>query len=113
VNKDSKKKSINSLENEAIKQNALLISATQQTFCFYEDKVTLIPTSRLGEFNDEYLYTEIFSVYKTKEYYFLFVNRTQALIVDIHGFIEGDEYTLDELFTSAIKEKFINKCKKK
>ena len=82
---------INSMENDAMKKNALLISATLQTFCFEDNKFILTQSSRIGEFKEEYFYSELFSIYKTKDYYFLFVNRTQAFIVDINGFIQGNE----------------------
>ncbi|MBR3891160.1 MAG: YcxB family protein [Bacilli bacterium] len=104
---------INILESESIKKNALLISATQQIFTFHEDEFSLVQTSRIGQFEDKYSYSELFSAYKTKEYYFLFVNRTQAFIVDLNGFLEGKEEELDDLLKSKLGDRFINKGTKK
>lgn len=98
------------IENESIKKNSLLMQSVSQTFHFREDRVKLHQTSIVSTFEDEYFYNELVSVYKNKKYYFLFVTRTQAFIVDKEGFISGNEKELDELLKNVLKEKFINKC---
>jgi hypothetical protein len=80
-----------------------------QTFSFEEDRIKLHQISKLGEFSDEYFYDEILSIYKNKKYYFIFVTRTRAFIIDKEGFISGNEKELDDFLNNILKEKFINK----
>jgi len=101
---------INLTERENIKRDVLVRYGAMQTFYFEEDRVRLHQISILGEFSDEYFYDELFSVYKSKKYYFVFVTRTRAFIIDKEGFVSGNEKELDEFLTNNLKEKFVNKA---
>lgn len=98
------------MENENIKRDVLLQYGASQTFYFEEDRVRLNQVSKLGTFEDEYFYDELVSVYKTKKYYFIFVTRTRAFIVEKEEFVVGNEKELDELLKLNLKDKFINKA---
>lgn len=100
------------IENEHIRQNKLLISGATQQYEFNEDHFTIHQISKFGELKDKYFYNEILSVYKNKEYYFIFVTRKNAFIVDISGFDDNEEKNLDELFKEVFKKNFINRGKK-
>ena len=98
------------IENENIKRDVLIKYGAMQTFYFEEDRVRLHQTSKLGEFSDEYFYDELVSVYKNTKYYFIFVTRTRAFIVDKEGFVSGNEKELDEFLMNNLKDKFVNKA---
>ena len=68
--------------------------------------------SKLGDFNDEYYYKELLSVYKSKEYYFLFITRTQAFIMERNGFVGIGEEEFDTFLKEKIGKRFIDKARK-
>ena len=96
------------IEFEALK-NKLLRNETHQIFSFDENGFELEQISSGANFKDKYFYSEIYSVIKYKRYYFIYINRAQAFIVKNEDYILGDQYQLDELLKSAIKDKFIIK----
>ena len=100
---------IRAMENENIKKSALLRCGAYQTFIFNEESVDIHQESKLGVFNDAYFYNEFISVYKNKEYYFFFVTRAQAFIVEVNGFVSGNDKELDELLIKVMGKRFINK----
>lgn len=100
---------IRAMENENIKKSALLRCGAYQTFNFNEESVDIHQESKLGIFNDTYFYNEFISVYKSKEYYFFFVTRAQAFIVEVNGFISGSDKELDKLLTTVMGKRFVNK----
>jgi hypothetical protein len=97
------------IENEYIKRNKLLIHGAAQQYEFYEDYFTIHQISKLGDLYDKYFYKEVLSVYKGKQYYFIFITRKNAFIVDISGFDSNDEEKIDELFKNTFNKSFINK----
>jgi hypothetical protein len=104
---------IHFIEKDSINKNVLLLCDTEQTFYFEEARLRIVQRSRMGIVEDEYLYKELYSIYKTKTHYFFFVNRVQAFIVEINGFIDGDEISLDELLNRVSEVNFINKSKQR
>ena len=96
------------LESENIKKNALLRCGARQTFSFLDECVSISQVSKLGDFNDEYYYKELLSVYKSKEYYFLFITRTQAFIMERNGFVGIGEEEFDTFLKEKIGKKFIH-----
>ena len=97
------------IENEHIRQNKLLISGATQQYEFNEDHFTIHQISKFGELQDRYSYSEILSIYKSKDYYFVFVTRRNAFIVEISGFDGEDVIKVDELFANKFGKRFINK----
>lgn len=97
------------LEMENINKNILLRDTTAQIFTFDEEGFSLEQISRQGTFKERYLYNEILSVIKYKRYYFIYVNRVQAFVVNNNDYLLGSEEELDKLLKKVKQEKFVIK----
>lgn len=96
---------------EQIKNNLVLKYGAEQTFEFDEDGVKVKQKSINGEYIYEYIYTDFLNVYKWKKYYFIFVTRTNAFIMDRDTFIVGKEEEFDSMLKQIYGKRFINKAK--
>ena len=97
------------LEMENINKNILLRDTTAQIFTFDEEGFSLEQISRQGTFKERYLYDDILSVIKYKRYYFIYVNRVQAFVVNNNDYLLGSEEELDKLFKKVKQDKFVIK----
>lgn len=95
--------------SESISKNKLLKYGTTQVFTFLDDGFELEQTSSYDLFKERYNYEDIYSIIKYKRYYFIYVNRVQAFIVNNDNYICGNEQELDDLFKKVKKERFIIK----
>lgn len=92
-----------------LNKNIYLRSKTVQIFTFDEEGFELEQVSNIDIFKERYNYSNLLSVIKYKEYYFMYINRSQAFIVCANDFVQGNEAELDELLKTNKKEKFIVK----
>lgn len=97
------------MEIEALNKNKYLRDTTMQIFTFNDEEILLEQISKYDSFKDKYRYSDILSIIKYKEYYFLYVNRTQAFIIKNEDYVIGSEEELDELFKSKKENRFIIK----
>lgn len=94
---------------EMIKKNPSLKYGITQIFTFDELGFELEQSQTYTSLKERYLYKDIYSIIKYKEYYFIYVNRAQAFIVSNNDYVIGDEAMLDEMFKEYKKERFILK----
>ena len=97
------------METDALNKNKYLRDTTMQIFTFDNEEILLEQISKYDSFKDKYRYSDIISIIKYKEYYFLYVNRSQAFIIKNEDYILGNELELDELFKSKKGNRFIVK----
>ena len=64
-------------------------------------------------FVDNYLYKDIYSVIKYKNYYFIYINRIQAFVIESRDYLLGNENEFDELLKKLMDVRFIIKRKNK
>lgn len=93
-------------------KNVYFKRETVQIFTFDEEGFELEQISNNETFKEKYSYSELLSIIKYKEYYFMYINRSQAFIVCAKDFISGNEEELDELFKKCNKDKFFIKKRK-
>lgn len=93
----------------AFKRNRYLTANTLQIYSFDEDGFKLEQVSVYDTIKEQYLYEDIYSIVKYKNYYFLFVNRVQAFILEANE----DEQELYELFYRVKGKDFIVKSRNK
>lgn len=95
----------------AVKKNRHLHlhANTLQIYSFDEEGFELEQVSVYDTIKEKYLYDDIYSIVKYKNYYFLFINRVQAFIVESNE----DEKDLYELFYKVKGEAFIVKGRNK
>lgn len=96
-------------EVETINKKRLLRDTTMQIFTFDEEGFSLEQISLQETFKENYLYSDIYSIIKYKEYYFLYINRIQAFVIKNEDYIKGNEEELDKLFKKMKNENFIVK----
>ena len=82
---------------------------TMQIFTFNDEEILLEQISKYDSFKDRYRYSDILSIIKYKEYYFLYVNRLQAFIIRNEDYVVGNEEELDKLFKEKKGNRFIIK----
>lgn len=97
------------MEVQTISKNVYLKSATVQIFTFDEEGFELEQISKFDAFKEKYLYKEIYSIVKYKRYYFIYVNRVQAFIINNEDYVIGNEEELDKLFFKVKGDRFIIK----
>lgn len=97
------------LEVQTISKNIYLKSETIQIFTFDEEGFELEQISKFDAFKEKYLYKDIYSIVKYKRYYFAYINRVQAFIINNEDYIIGNEEELDKLFSKVKGENFIVK----
>ena len=93
----------------AVKRSKHLNANTLQIYSFDEDGFELEQVSMYDTIKEKYLYEDIYSIVKYKNYYFLFINRVQAFIVECNE----EEKDLYELFYRVKGESFIVKGRNK
>ncbi len=98
---------------QAIKRNIGLSEGIIQFFCFNDDGFELEQISHYESFKERYLYKDIYSVVKYKRYYFVYINRYQAFIIENEDYVYGNEEEFDELLKKMKKERFIIKSNSK
>jgi hypothetical protein len=101
------------LEIEALTKNGYLKKSVVQFFTFNEDGFELEQISNFDSFKEVYLYKDIIKVIKYKKYYFMYINRAQAFIVNNEDYVYGNEEEFDRLFKEVKGERFILKTRKK
>jgi len=101
------------LEIESLNKNIYLKKSVVQLFTFNEDGFELEQISNFDDFKEVYLYKDIIKVIKYKKYYFMYINRAQAFIVNNEDYIYGNEEGLDKLFKEVKGERFVLKTRKK
>ena len=97
------------MEADALNKNIHLRDTTMQIFTFNDEEILLEQISKYDSFKDRYRYSDILSIIKYKEYYFLYVNRTQAFIIKNEDYVVGNEEELDKLFKEKKGNRFIVK----
>ena len=97
------------MEVETINRNLYLRDTTMQIFRFNEEGFELEQISKIDTFKDKYTYKDIYSIIKYKRYYFIYINRSQAFIVNNRDYVSGSEEELDKLFKEAKGDRFIVK----
>jgi hypothetical protein len=97
------------MELETINRNIYLRDTTIQIFNFNEEGFELEQISKVDTFKDKYTYKDILSIIKYKKYYFIYINRSQAFVINNLDYVVGNEQELDELFKKVKGERFIVK----
>ena len=97
------------MEMNALNKNRYLRDTTIQLFSFDEEGFELEQISNYDVFKERYTYNNVLSVVKYKRYYFIYINRVQAFVINNLDYMLGNENELDELFLKLMKKRFIVK----
>lgn len=97
------------VELENINKNIRLRDGSIQIYTFDEEGIELEQISNYDTFKDKYTYKDIIRIVKYKKYYFLYINRVQALVVNNIDYVYGNEMELDKLFNEQKGKFFIKK----
>lgn len=98
---------------QLIKRNNNFKHDIIQVFTFDEEGFKLEQNDSFTTFIDNYLYKEVYSIIKYKEYYFIYINRIQAFVIESRDYLLGSEEELEQLFKKVKDNGFIVKRKRK
>ncbi len=88
-------------------------NVVENTFSFDEDRVRFSSKSKKRSTNSELPYNVFSRIDESKTTFYLFINKSSALIITKSGITDGDEKELRKFLNSKITNKKINKLSKK
>lgn len=77
------------------------------TFTFYEKKIKI----RENDMLDTYIikYNELYKIYETKDFFYLYIDRTHSLLINTNNFIIGNPEDFSEFIKKKCRLKYKHK----
>lgn len=77
------------------------------TFTFYEKKIKIRENDKLETYIIKY--NELYRIYETKDFFYLYTDSTHSLLINTNSFIIGNSKEFSEFIKKKCKFKFKNK----
>ena len=94
--------------NSYLNKNKIYSQTTEVVLTLDEEKLTYVTHAQKSTTLLETEYSEVYRVYKSKGYLFLYVANNQAMIMPLSGVIDATESEVVSFLKTKLKEKFID-----